>query len=597
MKNRNIVLFIESIFATAAFCFYCSFSQVSIFPVVLLLLIFVFFTKCEKKKNWIIRVLSIILNIFLIIGKYVVFMDEAGNAADLYIKISICAVGGYILFEYIISFVYSFLDKKKIKIDNSSETKIKPVYIFIFSFVFIFVCWLLILLIEYPGPISPDSLNQIDQVLKVVRYNNDNPLINTLYIKGLYTISSLFTNEINSRLFISSLIQSILHSAFYSYIICYIYKRTGKFLFVVCLNVFYGVISFNSMWNISLSKDTSFALITSCLLLFYIKLFEEKSVFNIVGFILASVLFCLGRANGLYAYLFALIVSFVIFCITKKDIKIVVVLLICFVFSVFSKYNIIKPLLSVLNKDRIIQESYSGNYKDAYSESSKLMIYMPAEIPSQLIANVVCHDRELTEKEIWLIEERCPLEIIKQSYNKYSLLPLNIEIKKHTTDAALYSIPTIEYYKLFIELFLKYPQDYIEAFCYMTRYYYYPSRSVETNYYKVFNNDLGIKNQSLIFRNSIDKIETMLSKQKEIPLVGSLFSPGVTVFLMFIVFFYGLYSKNEILSRSMLFIIGIWATVVLVTPEADEFRYIYPVVNSLPLILISPFLLNKEGGR
>lgn len=597
IKHREIKILIESILATIAFCIYCSLIYASVYPLILLLLIYTFFNKHERIKKPSVILSSIILNILLLLGKYVVLVDEASSLMVFWVKNIFAFGGGYILFSYLISFFFNFLDKKKIVIQNKNSNSKKSYFVFLISFISIFISWLFVLLVEYPGILPPDTLNGFKQIIKETSYSNANPMVHTLYMQGLYIISGLFTNNPNSIVFTMGVIQIIVHSLLYSYIVYYIYKRTNNMMIIICMIIFYSIISFNSIGNITLSKDTSFTLATNCLLLSFIKLTEKKSYSNIIFFALCSVWFCVGRANGMYAYIISIIIGIIIVLFRRKTFKTLVIMLISFILALLFKYQAIVPITYHLNEKNNVSMIKNKEDTTLYSDSKTIALYSPSEIPIQLIANVICHDRDLTEKEIWLIEERCPIETIKQTYDKFMVDQLGVEIRKNTTDKAFYEIPTIEYYKLFLELFLKYPQDYLEAYCYMTRFYYYPSRSVETNYYKISNNDYCFHKEYLIEKNNINEIEKALSSQRNIPFIGSLFSPGTIIFIVLIIFFYGIYSKNEFTSLFTLFLICIWLTVILVTPCADEFRYIYPVVGSFPLILICPFIIEGRKGK
>lgn len=596
IKHREIKILIESILVTTAFCIYCSLTFTSIYPIILLLLIYTFFNKYERIKKASVIILSILFNVILLLGKYVVLVDEAPSLMVFWLKIIFAFGGGYILFSYLISFFFHFLDKKKIINQSKNRSSKKPYFIFLISFISIFICWFLVLLTEYPGILPPDTLNGFKQIFNETSYSNANPMIHTLYMQGLYIISGLFTNNANSRIFTMSIIQIAINSFLYSYIVYYVYKRTKNIIISICMIIFYSVISYNSIGNISLSKDTSFTLATSYLLLSFIMLEEKKSYINIILFTICSICFCVGRVNGMYAYIISIIIGGIIVLFRRNTFKTILIMLISFILALLFKYQVIVPVTYHLNEKNNVSMVKNKEDTTLYLDSKTIAIYSPSEIPIQLIANVICHDRQLTEKEIWLIEERCPIEIIKQTYDKYMVDQLGAEIRKNTTDKALYEIPTIEYYKLFLELFLKYPQDYLEAYCYMTRFYYYPSRSVDTNYYKITNNDYNFFKEPIIGEENVYEIEKVLSSQRNIPFIGSLFSPGTIIFIVLIFFFYGIYSKNEFVSVFSLFLIGIWLTVILVTPCADEFRYIYPVVGSLPLILICPFIMKGQEG-
>ena len=171
------------------------------------------------------------------------------------------------------------------------------------------------------------------------------------------------------------------------------------------------------------------------------------------------------------------------------------------------------------------------------------------------------------------------------------------EIEKYCKPTRL-NIAKIEYFKLWVELFLKYPLDYLEAYVNMNKYYFYPNKYIENIYYtSIYPNEYGIKyidnNETLI-----NKIETSYSNQKKIPLVSSLFSPGTVVFILLIGLYYCLLKKNKTTFVSMFHLLVNFLILMAFVPLNDEFRYIYPVVACLPLIITQTISNNeyKEGN-
>lgn len=116
-------------------------------------------------------------------------------------------------------------------------------------------------------------------------------------------------------------------------------------------------------------------------------------------------------------------------------------------------------------------------------------------------------------------------------------------------------------------------------------------------YTSIYPNEYGIKyinnNETLV-----NKIETSYSNQKNIPLVSSLFSPGTVVFILLIGLYYCLLKKNKTTFVSMFHLLINFIILMAFVPLNDEFRYIYPVVACLPLIVTQTIsnIKYKEGG-
>lgn len=533
------------------------------------IIFYIFFKNTHKyKKNTVL--LSLVLTFFLLLGKYKIYLDDS-NGFMLAMKLFITPIGSYIMFQHIFGFVFDVLDNKKIK----NITPISYKLSFIIAFLVICLSWLVVLIIKYPGIIYPDTLNQIIQSFGDRLFNNKNPLFHTLLIKTFYDISLSFTNNINVATFIVSLVQLVFCSCIYAYVCKYIYKRTNNIYFYIATLLFYGFISYNVFYNISISKDAMYAVFTALFVCMIDKLCNEPSNKSIILFVITGILYSLLRNNGFYSLT---VVAFVIIvlCIKFNFKKLTITILVTLILTGVIRGPIYNAILTNLNKD------YKGDFyvpSAAAFHDSFITV-----VPFQQIANVVVHERELNEKEEWLIEEYIPLNEVKEAYNPILVDEL-YEYIKDTCKPTRLNIPKIEYFKLWVELFLKYPLDYLEAYVNMNKYYFYPNKYIENMYYtSIYPNEYGIKyidnNETLI-----NKIETSYSNQKNVPLVSSAFSPGTVVFILLIGLYYCLLKKNKTTFVSMFHLLVNFLILMAFVPLNDEFRYIYPVVACLPLII------------
>ena len=584
LKKDFTASIIKTLLATLSIAYYCEIDRNVFFLIVIFILIYVFFKTNKYSKNIYTTILSTITNILLVLGKYLAFIESGVGYRTIAIRSILCLIGGFILFKELYNYIFALIDKKKI---NSKQSKIKPIYIFVISFIIILLAWVIVLIAEYPTPMMQDTLNQFMQIFGDAKYHNDHPFIHTMYIKALYDLASLFFKSQNNRLFFMASFQTILNASFYSFVSYYIYKKTNSILASFLTTLFYAFVSYNSVSNITISKDTSFTLASNLLLISTIFLVGKRNVKSIILFIFSSLLFCLVRKNGLYAYLFAFIVTALVFVITKRNKHLLLYVAISLLLAIFTKNTIIPNVISNMNKNNNhINEQSSFNEKNRQANYS---IYIPAEIPMQQIANVVCHNRQLTEEEKKIIEFRCPIDVIKSEYDKYIIDPIAKAVREHT-DYYSTEYSGTDYLKLWISLLFKYPQDFIESYVYLTRHYFYPNRIVNTNNYYVTNNDYGFNKAPLISNDFTNNVETNLDSQRNIPILNILYSPGTMMFIVFMLFLYYLYKKKYSLSIILSFFIGIWMTLMLVTPCSDSFRYIYPVVGAIPLIICLPLL-------
>ena len=274
LKKDFIVLIIKTLLATLSVAYYCEIDRNVIFFIVIFILIYVFFKTNKYSKNIYTTILSIISNILLVLGKYLVFIESSVGYRTIAIRSILCLIGGFILFKELYNYLFALIDKKKI---NSKQSKIKPIYIFTISFIIIILAWVIVLIAEYPSPMMPDTLNQFMQVFEDVSYHNDHPFIHTMYIKALYDLASLLFKSPNNRLFFIASFQTVLNAAFYSFVSYYIYKKTNNIFASILTTLFYAFVSYNSTYNITISKDASFTLASNLLFISTLVLYENIS--------------------------------------------------------------------------------------------------------------------------------------------------------------------------------------------------------------------------------------------------------------------------------------------------------------------------------
>lgn len=586
MKIKHYLLALVS---TIAFCLLNSLNISNIAVVFLTFIILLFFYKTIKSdRDLYSDICALVLASFLGFGKYLVFLAESDGYL-LWVKVILSIIGSFFFFRRAVAVVYAwFLNHKSHKEPFSYK-------LFLISFILIFSCWLPYWFTHYPGNYPPDTMNQLYQIFGIYRYSNANPLLHTLFIKLLYNFFALFTSDINQILALSSIVQMLINSFIYALVVTYVHSESGNKTITAATIAFYGLISYNAIYNTSLSKDAMFTSITVLLLLMIINWSKKPSILNAAIVILTGVVFCLLRANGYYAMFIVIICAVLAGCLKYRH-KLLIILLVTFSLASIVRYPVYTVYINNANKP----------YYAAKAEKQKEGIEKPVEnkqyfrgsflyvMTFQQVANVVYHQRELTEKEEWLIEVHAPLEVIRETYNPILVDPIFDRLAYYTTSERE-SISDIEYLKLWLELFIKYPNDYFEAYFNMTRYYFYPNRYVKPYYEGIFNNELGIHEDSLTSVETKEALDSFYNNQAKIPFVGTLLCPGVTTCIMAAALLFSLKTKKRVSFVTLSFLFANFFILMACVPLNDEFRYIYPLVGALPIILMQFLNAEQEG--
>ena len=153
-----------------------------------------------------------------------------------------------------------------------------------------------------------------------------------------------------------------------------------------------------------------------------------------------------------------------------------------------------------------------------------------------------------------------------------------------------------EFLKLWIQLGLAYPGDYLEAYIYQTYGYWYPdSFYLVAEAEGVSATSLGVSHTPLIGGPLVVKgKEIAIKLGGMLPLYGTLWSMGVALWIL--IFCIGNSFIRREKRKLILYLptVALFLTVMLATPVATEFRYVYFLVFGLPFYLITSVLRLPE---
>lgn len=437
------------------------------------------------------------------------------------------------------------------------------------AFLLCIVCWLPYFLYQYPGVMTPDSLNQFEQVLHVIPYSNHHPWVHTLLIKLFYSIGLKLTGS----MLVALSFYTVFQMALLAYSICYFINTLRLFHIRpgICflITLFYALIPYHAVFSVTLWKDIPFAaavLCFGCSLLRLIRNMTFKNVSSLCVFILSGFMLCLFRSNGWYAFLLCLPFLLVYF---RKAGKIMFpAILGILITSVIIKYPVMNAF-HVTQPDLV--ESLS--------------------IPVQQIAAVICNDRSLSDDELALIEKVVDLTYIKDLYDPY--YADNIKELVRAGHQNYLAGHKREFLKLWVRLGLRYPADYLTAHIRQTYGYWYPD-----SFYHVAEAEgvsatsLGVSHTPLIRGPLVIKAKEIAIKMGGmLPLYGTLWSMGVAAWVL--IFCVGCAFVRKEGQKLILYLpsLALLFTVLIATPVATEFRYVYFMVFSLPFYLMSALLI------
>ena len=365
--------------------------------------------------------------------------------------------------------------------------------------------------------------------------------------------------------------QILFLAACFGYAIMTMYQRgvPGWFLLAA-----YGVYAFqphNIVYSVTLWKDIPFA---AAGLLFITALYRllkdigKSRVVNYIAFTAGALGFSLWRTNGWYAFL-ATVVMMLLLMRRKKTMLILmcVILVFCWI--------LINPVLDSMNVGQT-------NFVEAFA------------VPMQQIARVISEGRELTQEETALLWEIFALDRIGEAYNPQTVDPVKFETFRYDQVDYIQEHAGA-YLKLYLNIGLRYPGDYLKAWIEQTRgywnggyFFWIYTRDVEPN-------ALGL--ELTLGDNLIAKLFAAAFRYLEKPvMLQPLVSIGLHVWGLIACTVINVLKKREeflLAIPILVLVVGLW----LGTPVYSEFRYAYPVFLTMPLILATTLFTEKHPEK
>ncbi|WP_026506868.1 DUF6020 family protein [Butyrivibrio sp. MC2013] len=505
--------------------------------------------------------------------------------------------------------------RAKKKLINSSAK------VFLISFVIIIICYLPIYLYEYPGILTPDSINQIEQAIGVKPYSNHHPMAHTFIIGLFIRISEGFGASLMEGVALYTFFQMLMMALIYSYFIMTIYQYRVRRIFVILSIAFFALLPFQAVFAVSMWKDIFFAGLVLLYASSLFRLLSQVSIaasgdvaatshdestatkggtdYNRASFIRDLIIHCLSfagvnlfRSNGRFAMI-AMLPVLLIWGIIKlrkgKAVRKTIGLL-------MAAWGL--ALILVLP----VRYYFIPNANGEGVETPGPDIVENLAIPLQLFARVIYDGKELTAETRQLAESMMDISLIDRLY-----VPGFADNIKELVRAGHPEVLTdrrSQCIHAFIETGLTYPFEYIKAYRDMTCGYWFPDNPEDDNGYTVAygegicDNPLGLGQKWLIYGlpgKLLIKVKEIALKLGDLmPIYSHFFCMGTAFYLLLLSFAACLRRKESrdhaLIALLPLFIMG---TVMIATPVSNDFRYSYFLTDLIPMLLLLPVLAGE----
>lgn len=562
-KQRGISL-LRAAISAVGITYIVSLSIVSIYPLMLFgICLYLYSQENQEEKIFVYaRGAAMILSLFVAGGKIEFILEN--NWLSACIRLLFILFGSYYFLVWAVQNIFRLYD-----VVQPGVNKLSPNKVFLISMAILVICWIPFYLTEYPSILTYDSMRQFQQIMGDIPLADHHPIAHTMWIKMWYNTAYLLgaNNNIQAYGFIS-MVQLILMASVFSLAIRFLYWRTGRLSIAFLGIAFYGLVSYNGIYSVTLWKDVAHGMTAVLMLVLLGYYFEtpredkRKTVYAAAVFV-CGCLFCLFRSNAYYAFILWA-VGIAIYGIIRKDRRITLAVLLTVVTCIVIK----GPVYSgIADGERHWTESLS--------------------IPLQQISYCIMKGNTLKEDERELLSQLVDIERIPETYKEGVSDPIK-NLFKERDNTEFYTAHRAQYMRLYLKIGMRYPLDYLTAWIKQTYGYWYPDVSNWVYSSGIHENTYDINSSPMVSEQVVNKIRESARNYSSRPLYGSFWCLGTFTWCLIVVTAYAACRKRGELIAIYSLLLCLWATLLVSTPVYAEFRYFYSVAASLPLILFMP---------
>lgn len=533
-------IFVKSFLSLFAIMRVTGISTRSPYSVILFLLLLYVFAKLHSDHiegriipgdMTISTLLSVLFSTFTLSAQYPMILDNLTSPLFCAAVLLFTGTGLFLIYYYLC--IWFFQTASALTLTGSGYSY---AWIPFLTAVICLLCWTPYFLYEYPGIMTPDSINQYAQVIGAYKLSNQHSVVHTALIGICYHIGLSLTGDPHTGLALYTIAQMVFMAFVAGYVVRTLQKANVIMPVLILTICFYALMPYHGICVVTIWKDIPFAgcmtLFAAALMRFLLrgsfasssdtipKLRPGEYVTLLLPYIVSGILLCLLRSNGWYA--FVLSVPFILITYRKWWKIMLPVHLMILLLVLFVKY----PVMHVYE----IQQT-------DYAESLSL--------PVQQLAHVIADGESLPENEF--------------------------------------------------TIGLRHPKAYFDAYVAQTKGYWYPDVNNETGLADgIPSNEYGLHSQPIIRGNIMIKIKELLFNLPDlIPLYGMLWSMGFILWGILLLAALSLRMGKPAGVLICLPFILLTVTLCIAAPAAAEFRYAYAAFYALPLLVLSPYVHNS----
>lgn len=528
----------------------------------------------QKYHKILACVFGVFFGIMVVLANYHVFLyadfpffEMPKSIFVLYkiVSFSLVFAGTFIIFCEIMKAI-SHASALNSECKFQKQTKLKDWQVFLLA-------WLPMLILNtvifwgarYPAIMSPDSIQQLLQIFRN-SYSNHHPYYHTQIIKLMMNIGGLFFDDLSARIATYSIFSITVMTLTFAYVVLNVHQLKRNLYITIPVFLYYFLMPFHIIFSFTMWKDVFFGATVTLFSISTYRILKSMGRYSAVNYVimtLSALGMCLLRSNGFLAFVASAVIFAVLFM--KKHLKSVAI----FSLVIVAAYILKNPVLASLNVTQ----------PDTIESLA---------ISTQQIARVVTDGCELTDQQRELLSTIIDIDEIPKEYDPIIVDPVKRLVRDKGNQQYLVDNKD-KFIKLYIDLGLKYPHKYLEAWIDQTKGYWNGGYYYWIWNVNHFDEELGIPkviNSYTLYTYFPKYAESFREK----PVLNLFVSIGIHIWLILLATYAALCKKDRAaLFTSIPYLMTV-GTLLVATPVYSEFRYIYAVFCAIPFILLVSFM-------
>lgn len=457
---------------------------------------------------------------------------------------------------------------------NKKYIENRKKFILIISIIII-IAWLPYFLSYYPGGVYSDTFSAINMAMGKSTINNSQPVLYTLLFKLVITLAESIGKDLTWGIGILFALQMLMVGIAVVYFLSWMLRHKIGRTIIIISTLYLIFFPLMPLYAVSLWKDTPFAAAVLFYTLNLTDLYlnrkkEQVNFITVFSCVFWGIIAILMRNNGSYMIAGTAVLYMIAMAKQYKN----------------KKYQGI--VYAGLALSMVLAMIIQGPiYRSIGVTEKQVTAYLG--IPLQQIGRVVAYDGNITEEQREQIDQLMPYEEIKEKY-----VPCLTDSLKwdESFNQEYLREHKAEFFKLWWELLLQNPKEYIKAYILITEGFWCLNVAGYDGYV-----------QNFVWDNTKGVVQTDLFEKWFGVSFQNLVNPKAAIssaWYFWLLFFSMVICIKKCGFRQVVIYLPlflVWATLMVATPIAVSMRYVQPLVLAAPLFAVFPVILLNEKAE